>query len=333
LLLSAVQAVEAEKLHFLVVGADRLLPPALVANEIATLRAAAQRAGVRNRVALLTGSDHLAALLVGRALLWHCGLAPSVEPAYASPSSAQDIPNREHLSLAEVVAAHLEALGLQQGQDGGDLTFVVSAGDLGRAQSALEQRAHDLLNSGAVCAVADAGQVANGATLLARLEIKPSMLVNVAGWAALESTAESTGIALAQAAGRLCALQQSQSSEIPEQEQRSRALGHLRLLFGSLLEGYFYRGVVRPAVERALHAIDRHLPANLGALRASVEERVQNALAPLAADLFAASFRGADLAQVLPGARGRLSHLGGLEARLPWGRTAEVELRFSLETD
>lgn len=286
------------------------------------------KAGLTGRVAIQSGADQIAMLLLARALATRFNYQPVVQAVYSSTTAREAV---------MAVAAQVATAGARLADRGGVQVFVhASRQQIPDQADAFAGRVAQAVSRGGRVVVADIDMMgdAPGASLLFTEGLRTSKLLpRLFGYASSNTAEDTIGTALAH--GLLFALAVDKVAPGSPAVGLRVASAQVRLLLHRFVNDFLYEGIVRgQATEDFLG------PRNLNPLRLDesgrvrVEKYLVGELKPLAESL-AADFTAQPWR--LPGPSGRRSTVGltvkdieGFALTLPWGRMLEAEIQFRL---
>jgi hypothetical protein len=299
-------------------------PAGLHVQEQQALLALAEELGVKDKVALFSGADEAALVLLTRAEMARQSRRPKVAVAYGSREGALRTALYEDRPIGENVLAHIAGAGADfvKSSQEADLTLLVHTPcgpqqEMGSIQAEANSRttvyarriarqAKELLGQGRAVAVADLAYC-NGADpeLVEALGAEQALPL-LAGFAGWNTAGNSIGGALAQ--GLL-------GKAIASPRAASRQVG---FLFSRLVDDYLYQSVVRQEANSLAVSLGAS-PLTLGEAKPQVEAFIRKRLKTLGKELFDRYFAGREIP-------GRIEELRSLKVQLPWPRTFEVEV-------
>jgi hypothetical protein len=291
------------------------------------LTAAIGGAGVSGHVAIESGTDHLAMLLLARAVLARTTDKPAVQVVYSSAKARE----------AEAAVASQVASAGGRLADRGDVQLFIYASrhETPDPADAFAIRVAQAVTSGRRVVVADIdpdGADGGWLPLVEALRAR-KLLPRLYAYAASTSVDNTLGAALAQ--GLLYSVAVDKVAPTSSDAGVRVASAQVRLLLHALVADCLYQGVVRDQATTEFLRPRNMNPRRLdesGRLR--VERHLVGELKPLAesltADFTAQPWR-------LPDPAGRRSRVGlnvkdieGFTIGLPWGRMSDVEIQFTL---
>ena len=289
---------------------------------------AISKAGAANRVVIHPGADHVAMLLLARAVGARFAYSPAVQAVYSSTAARE---------TAATVAAHVATAGARLADRGALQLFVYASRHENPDQAdAFAARVAQAVNNAGRVVVADVDLKEDmfGAwlPLVEGLRTR-KLLPRLYSYASSNTTEDTLGTSLAHALLYAVAVEKVAPASVAVGQRVASA--QVRALLHRFINDFLYLGVVRGQTIE-----DFAGPRNLNAQRldesgrARVEKHLVSELKPLAeslsADFTAQPWR-------LPSPAGRRSRvaltvkdLDGFEVSLPWGRMVEAEIRFGL---
>lgn len=290
--------------------------------------AAAIGAGQTNRIAIQAGTEHVAMLLLTRALATRFGYQPIVQPVYSSPTAQK---------TASMVAGHVATAGGRVADRGGIQLFVYASRHESPDQAdAFAARIATVVTAGGRVAVADLD--ITGASPGAWLPLVEGLrtrklLPRLYSYASVGPVEDTLGTALAHALLFGLAVDKIAPSS-PEVGLRVAA-AQVKVLLHRLVNDFLYQSVVRGQVTEDFIRARGLNPLRLDESgRARVERHLVGELKPLAESL-TADFTAQ--AWTLPAQSTRRPRVGlmvkdieGFTIALPWSRMAEAEIAFGV---
>ena len=326
---AAIRLVADEVVDYLVLAQEDAAAVGLHVPEQLALRAQCEEFRVTERVAIQSGADEVAMVLIARHAIGAAGRSPEVAVEYGTDAGAEIIPKYEDRPLRDTVECQLRAAGARLAVPGqaDAMLFVhtplvtqreaAEAPPLGQAPGlALQaERVVDGLRAasevGLPVGLVDAAYC-NGADgeLIDALR-RSGGARHLSAFAAWNTTANSVGTAVSQLC--LTALARSQQSACDDAFRRFTGC--------RLVDDYGYQSVVRPSAMELARSQEAD-PFALGDDWPEFERQVSSELEPLAHSLYSELLAAPDD----PPAELRVS--------LPWRRLFEVEIELlsSLET-
>ena len=286
------------------------------------------KSGATDRVVIQPGADHLAMLLLARALAARFTYQPAVQAIYSSPTARR---------ASATIAAQVTTAGARLADRGGVQLFVYASRHESPDQAdAFAARVAKAVDSAGRVVVADVDLEGDafGAwlPLVEGLRTR-KLLPRLYSYASSNTTEESLGTALAH--GLLYAVAVDKIAPASSAAGLRVAAAQVKALLHRFVNDFLYQGVVRAQVMEDFVGPRNLNPRRLDESgRVRVEKHLASELKPLAesltADFTAQPWR-------LPSPMGRRSRVGltvkdieGFELALPWGRMAEAEIRFGL---
>jgi hypothetical protein len=325
--------VEQGALAGLVIGQDDGFPfglPNMVKSRLTHF--VAHRPELAGRVVVTRGTDEVALMLLGRLAAEATGFEPRVYVQYSHAAAPGKVmPYMPH-SVARTVAEKIALAGGREVGDPGQADFVlfVHIGTAGTGPGKLAAAAREvkgLMAAGHRVAVVDLSEYFFAAeTILPYMLKEGADVTRLAAYAGWNTTSNSVGTAITQAAIFTGALARSGGGEAPLGLYRHQ----LTFLTARLLDDWYYQKDVQPYVNGRLKAF--HVdPYNLGGQLERVDAWIGGLLSDRAAALYRAALAGRPLP--VQDADGKRYIVSGLtvESRLPWQRTFEVWLQPRLE--
>jgi hypothetical protein len=302
---TAAELAAAGTIDYLALAADPSEAKGVVATERATITSSLGQASSSHRAAFVAGTDHLATLLLTRAMaVPGRTIAIDVVPAAGAPKV-----DRTVNQAFEVTGLAMAARGAR-----GDATCAIYTGrDDGVAAGAAGEKVARALAAGARVSAADVGAAGEGAAIpfIEALRVKHAFQ-KLAGFSAGDAP-----IAIARALA---------AAAISRDDAASRAARE-QVLLQRLAVDFVYAAVVRPqAVEDYLqpHQID---PAHLDSDQAQrTEAYLVDQVKPLVENLIA----DVGAARKLKPGPNAVRDVNDFTVKLLWGRMDDVEIGFTL---
>ena len=326
--LSLVERAASGAIDYLVFTHDAIASAEGPPDDRTAIADAIAKAGQSNRIAIQAGTDHVALLLLTRALATRFAWQPVVQAVYSSPKAREAAP-----AIAAQVAT---AGGRVADRAGIQLHVYASRHESPDQADVFAARVGQAVTGGSGVMVADLDPngTATGSWLpliegLRTRKLLPR-LYSYASAGALEDT---LGTALAH--GLLFALAVDKVAPASPEVGLRVAAAQVKVLLHRVVHDFLYEGVVRGQVTEEFIRPRGLNPQRLDESgRARVERHLIGELKPLAESL-TADFTGQ--AWRLPAPRGRPQRVGlivkdidGFTVALPWSRMSEVEIAFGL---
>jgi hypothetical protein len=326
--LSLVERAASGAIDYLVFTHDVIAPVQAPPEDLAAIADAIGKAGQGNRIAIRAGTDHVALLLLTRALATRFAWQPVVQAVYSSPKAREAAP-----AIAAQVAT---AGGRVADRANLQLHVYTSRHETPDQADMFAARVGQAVTSGSGVMVADfdPNGTATGSSLplIEALRTK-KLLPRLYSYASAGALEDTFGTALAH--GLLFALAVDKVAPASPEGGLRVAAAQVTVLLHRIVHDFLYEGVVRGQVTEEFIRSRGLNPQRLDdSGRARVERHLAGELKPLAESL-TADFTGQ--AWRLPAPRGRPQRAGlivkdidGFTVALPWNRMSDVEIAFGL---
>ena len=298
-----------------------------------------EQLGLQEKVAVQPGADEVAMLLLARALTKRFNYSPRIMAVYSSEKTRSRVMPYEDRPLHRTVSFHIAAAGGRETERASDADAFFYVYASRREKGVAAEFARGIAQAEAtgrrviLADVDPIGDVQGGDPVFTEALRKQNVFPRLSGYAAWNTAGNTIGTALPHGIVYLMALERlankSQASAYRIGVMQTKFLMH------RLLDDYVYHSLVRPAAKKL--AAERNLNANnlTGENRQQVEsfirERVQAYVPDLSSDFarrpVTMKLRLLESFAVVPRA------VDGFKLGLPWGRTFEAEIDFSLKSE
>jgi hypothetical protein len=328
--LKAIGLVQERVIDHLILSQDDAKPRGIHVADRERLRAETDRLGLGERVAIQPGADEVAMLLLARAMNKRFHLSPAIKPVYSSNEISMKVMPYEDRALKETVSFHIKAVGARESAEekGADLLFYVYASrfEAGRAAS-FAQEIEEQLKKGRRVIVADIdpkGDVQGGDLSFTRELENRGLLSELNGYASWNTAGNTIGTTLPQ--GVLFALA---TSELMRSKPAANRIWTAQnwFTFHRVLDDYYYHNEVRAK------ARDFILKNKWSTLRLSDEaaRHVEHFSSKLMLEAFGGlSTSYFAMPKNIRQRNVRCQKPTDMKFDLPWNRTFEAEIDFSL---
>lgn len=326
--LAAVRLVKDGIFDYLILSQDDAKPRGVHIADREKLIAAVKSQELEERVAVQPGADEVSMLLLSRALTRRFDYLPRVKAIYSSEEIANQFMPYEDRPLRKTVGFHIKAAGGIEVEDlkQADMVFFVfnSRFESGRALSfADEISKHLAADTKARVIVADVdpkGEVQGADTAFTEALRSNDVFAKLAGYASWNTAGNTIGTALPH--GVLYSLSQERFKDI----RRLRRVDYAQSWFilNRLMDDYVYHTLVRPESI----AFGRSKGWNVFRFTDEQNKTVEDFTSPKVGSRLE-DYR--KTVGILRSRRITCTAAKGYRFSLPWGRTFEAEIEFTLE--
>ncbi|MEJ7616087.1 MAG: DUF4127 family protein [Pyrinomonadaceae bacterium] len=322
-------------LDYLILSQDDARPRSVHVAERERLRGEAQKTSLTQKIAVQPGADEVSMLLVARALNMKFGRTPRVAVLYSSETIRTSVAPYEDRPLHRTISFHIAAAGAREvaAPAESDIAFFVygSRAEAGAADKFVEAVGR-AVDGGRRVIVADIdfkGDVQGGDPQFTENLRRRQVFPRLAGYAAWNTAGNTIGTALPHG---IVFVGATARPEMTEDKSRARriAQAQAKFMLHRLIDDYAYHSLVRPAANNFARSkfLNHHGSEANG--QAAIETFIRERLRPHVDDLwkdFSASGAPQRLGEWSPFA---VTELTDFRLHLPWGRTFEAEIDFTL---
>ena len=328
--LKAIDYVRSGIINYLILSQDDAKPVGVHVADRIRLADEANKLALTGKIAVQPGADEVAMLLLARSVNHFFGVSPTIKAVYSSAVAAGTVMPFEDKPLKETVSFHIRATGSREVQEeGADLLFYVfatrrEAGSAAAFAAAIAEK----VKAGRHVMVADidpVGDVQGGDSVFTRELINRGLLPELNSYASWNTAANTIGTTLPQgivfeAAEKKLLRNQSLIAGIWSAQNW--------FTFHRVMDDYYFHGAARLATNK--HFGQEKLSSRIldEATGKAVEQYTTQLLLPPFNDLaerYTHKLSTSRQQQV------QYSKPANLSFRLPWNRTFEAEIEFSLE--
>lgn len=333
---ASVQMVRRRVLGYLVLSQDDAQPRGLHVADRERLLAEIRRDRLTPRIAVQPGADEVGMLLLGRALNRRFRYSPRIAAIYSSEEARNRIAPFEDRPLHETVTLQIASTGGREVRDADEAEIVffvygsraepaVATTFAGKIEHEVNTARHQVI----VADIDTRGDVQGAAPLFTEELRRRKIFPRLAGYAAWNTAGNTIGTALPHGVVYARALRDIKS--MPPTQRERIAAAQIKFLLHRMLDDYAFHAVVRPAAKQ--FAAENHLNPNSlsGVGQLQVTNFINERMRALGSELwkeFATSGNDDNTVFTLWGVS--LDDLSDLELTLPWGRTFEADINFSL---
>lgn len=329
---SAIQMTQEGVIDYLILSQDDAKPRGVHVQEREELIQLIQKEGLQAKIAVQPGADEVSMLLLARCANVAYGYQPKVKAIYAAEKTADQVMPFEDRPLRKTVSFHLEAVGAKEVTEtaDADILFFVFADRF--TPGAAEQFSQQIIQhskkntQGIIIADVDPkGDVQGGDPTFTEALQKANIFAKVYGYACWNTAGNTIGTALPHGMVYHVAKNQLKKLQLSAKQQRSAQQILLErqtwFTLNRLLDDYTYHSLIRPNLQKSLREKNWNpyrLTENQTPL---VEQLCMEKLQPLAQQTVEAFF---------PKKTSKKPQLQALSFDLPWDRTFEAEIDFTL---
>ncbi|MHC1746144.1 MAG: DUF4127 family protein [Negativicutes bacterium] len=287
---------------------------------------------LKNKVFVTRGTDEVALTILGKIAVDYVNERPKIYVAYSQPHAAQTVmPFMPH-TVQQTVSEKIELIkGVQVNDpDKADFILYVHIGNRMTKDRALIKASQELtalLEKDYKIALVDLTEDFYASeTLLSLLLKQKADLTQLVGYAGWNTTSNSIGTAITQAA----IFTQSLKKTISPSASREMVKNNLEFLIARYLDDWYYQKNIQPSINQRLLYTDID-PYNLGSAYCKTDQLIQDAMADQARHLFNQSLSLRPIDVSFDGTKQKVI-ITDLQiiSHLPWQRTFEIYVRPSL---
>ncbi len=326
----AIDLVRRGMIDYLLLSQDDAKPQGVHIADRETLISETKRLKLTDKIAVQPGADEVSMLLLARALNKHANFSPKIKAIYSSDKLGNTTMPFEDRPLRETVSYHIRATGSQEVSDEreADVLFYVYASrfEPGRADSFADEIQQKIKQNkhGIVADIDPKGDVQGGDTNFMTALQKRFILPELSGYASWNTAGNTIGTALPQGVVfTLASAKLLKNSDVASRIWTAQNW----FLIHRVLDDYYFHNLIRAKANQFARQVGRSSTL----LSADATRQVEAYCLSLLQESFAAVT--ANYSRKRPNSFQQAvacTQPGALQFDLPWNRTFEAHIDFTL---